>query len=258
MKKLLLLFPLVLFPLQLTWAQEEQKELEVIEAELKKSTPKKRVRVVEPEANVKDESVLGLSNLSPYSEVIVIQKKFLPRTERFQLFGGGTFITNDPFFIGIGFNGRFSYSFTEAWAAEILYFALTSSEREVIGELKDKQGVNTTAFVTVKEYIGADIQWTPIVGKMSWFNNRIVPFDLYFSIGGGQTTTKDGQSSPTLHLGTGQIFAIDKSLAFRWDFSWNFFSAKSSAASSTGTSQSFNALFLTAGISFFFPEAKYR
>jgi outer membrane beta-barrel protein len=133
---------------------------------------------------------------------------------------------------------------------------LTTAERQVTTDLGNKD-VQTKSFVTPKSYIGADFKWVPIYGKMAWRNRKITPFDLYFSIGGGTTSTNQGTSEPTFHLGTGQIFALSKSTAFRWDFSWHAFQSKAGSGT-TQSSSNFNNLFITVGMSFFFPEATYR
>jgi hypothetical protein len=85
-----------------------------------------------------------------------------------------------------------------------------------------------------------------------------LPFDLYFSAGYGSTGTSSNESSGTIHLATGQVFAITKSTAFRWDFSWNFFSTSVTDSNQSTSTSSFNNLFLNVGMSWFFPEAKYR
>ena len=113
-------------------------------------------------------------------------------------------------------------------------------------------------------YLGLDAVWTPIYGKMSLFNRRIVPFDMYFSLGAGQTglTNAKVSSATSFHVGTGQIFAMSKGIGLRWDLSWNFYNATpqpSTGVTSTPPGESqFNNLLLTIGASFFFPEAKYR
>src|SRR5690606_16796703 len=103
----------------------------------------------------------------------------------------------------------------------------------------------------------------------AYFNEKIIPFDLYFSVGVGMTTPKIGNSvagsagtgedAMTFKFGTGQIFAITKWMAFRWDLSWHFFNATSTITQNNGTTNSeelHNNLFLNFGLSFFFPEAK--
>jgi outer membrane beta-barrel protein len=126
------------------------------------------------------------------------------------------------------------------------------------------QGIKTASLLFPKGYSGIDVVYVPIYGKISWLDRRIVPFDLYFSAGLGKTLTNyDGQVSSTFHLATGQIFAINKSWAFRWDFSLNNYIAKGRAITNDNTigeevSQAVNDLYLNIGISWFFPGAKYR
>lgn len=213
---------------------------------------------------VKDLS--DLAKLSPFDDVAVIQRRFLPKTGRFELFAGGSGVLNDAFFLGLGAVARGGYYFRERWGIEALVMMLSTSEKTITTDLRKDRGVLTESLITVKSYYGVDVKWSPIYGKMAYHNRGITPFDLYFSLGGGFTGTNQGGSEPTLHVGTGQIFALSKSMAVRWDFSWNFFSGdtKVTTRSATGVastkteSSMYNNLFLTVGMSFFFPEATYR
>ncbi len=233
-------------------------DLNVIEMELEKSVPQPEAPAptIYQDASERDNAISdfsGLGSLAPFKEVSVIQKKFLPKTERFQLFGGLTMVTNDPFFLTVGLAGKASYFLNESWGVEFNYFGLTTSERQSTKEIRDL-GVATENLVYPKSYYGLDAMWIPIYGKISWINQRIIPFDLYFSGGYGQTQTQSGENAGTIHLATGQIFALTKATAVRWDFSWNIFSA----TDIEGNTSSFNNLFLTVGMSWFFPEATYR
>ena len=80
---------------------------------------------------------------------------------------------------------------------------------------------------------------------------------MYFAGGLGQTGLQGAETSSAVgfHVGTGQIFAMSKSVGLRWDLSFNFFNA---VAKSSGAQSQFNTALLTIGASFFFPEAKYR
>lgn len=225
--------------------------------------PAPRPQTVE-QRKAEDERIKNLTELNrlaPFSEVSVIQKKYLPKTERFQLFGGLSMITNSPWFMNLGGKVSIGYYFTEAFGLELSGMFLTNSEREVAKEIHEQHQLEPDKFVNTKAHYGVDIVWSPIYGKISFLNERIVPFDMYFTGGFGMSDTNAQEKTvPTFHLATGQIFALSKSLAFRWDFSWNFFQATpvsvgSSPASEKGT---YNDLILTAGVSFFFPEAKYR
>lgn len=233
---------------------EEDDDLSSIENELSKSAPKKVVPRIDKYGDDKSSAEVNLYNLSPFQEVAVIQKRYLPKTGRFELHGGLTTITNDSFYLSGGGEARIAYYFREAHGVEFLYFKFGTTERQITTDLRDINAVATTSLIRPNSYIGLDYKWTPMYGKLTLFNQRLVPFDLYFSFGVGGTGTSASSAAPTVHLGTGQLFALSKKTAFRWDFSWNFFADKGIS----GTYQSFNNLFLSAGVSFFYPEAKYR
>lgn len=201
--------------------------------------------------------VSDLSKLQSFNDVAVIQKRFLPKTSRWEFFLAPTLNLNDAFFINIGATARFGYYFRERYGIEGIAVFLSSSKRQVIDDLHDKRGVDTQSFITPTGYCGADFKWTPIYGKMTWANRKITPFDLYFSWGLGLTNTNQSGSEPTLHAGTGQIFALSKSGAVRWDFSWFMFTAASSVDPS-GTRSLYHNLLFSIGWSWFFPEATYR
>lgn len=207
-------------------------------------------------------NLTDLNKLAPFSDISVIQKKYLPKTGRFQLFAAGGLTTNSPWFLNLGARLNFGYNFSESFGLELTGLFLTNSELDSAKNIRQNNNLQPDKFVVTKSHIGLDLVWAPIYGKMSTLDNKIIPFDMYFSIGGGtsNTTAQEG-NVPTYHLGTGQIFAISKSTAFRWDYSWNFYQATPTqdAASTTAPSKgSYNDLILTLGMSFFFPEASYR
>ncbi|OQW47214.1 MAG: hypothetical protein A4S09_15580 [Proteobacteria bacterium SG_bin7] len=257
-------FFLVSVSTSVVFAQPEDEEnIGEVESLLDKEGEKETEEVAPPS---KDEtlpdSIANLKNLQPFSDVAVIQRKFLPKTKRFELYGGIGAIVNNAFFMNFGPGVRFGYHVTENLGIEGVFMYLTTSNRDVTNDLLDKRGVRTDGLVAPDIYTGANVVWTPVYGKMSLFENRIVPFDMYFSAGGGMTTTNKKETSPTIEIGTGQRFALSKKMAFRWDFTWNFYSANyvpsSTTAGGTATKGSFDNLFLSLGISFFFPEASYR
>lgn len=243
-------------------AKKDGDDLDVIELELDKSAPAKPKEAPAAVEDVPDNKPLtdfkGLGTLSPFKEVSIIQKRFMPKTGRFQLFGGISLVTNDPFFNTFGGVAKIAYFLNETWGIEFNYFALTTSERQSTKELQDNNNVKTESLAYPKSYFGVDLMYVPIYGKMTWFNERILPFDLYFSAGYGSTATSTNENAGTVHLATGQMFALTKSLAFRWDFSWNFYNASTVDQNNVKTTNSFNNLFLTVGMSWFFPEASYR
>lgn len=232
-------------------------------------TTKKKVIESEPETEVAEESkaekvenLTDLNKLAPFREISVIQKKYLAKTERFQIFAGLGMTTNSPWFLNLGTKVAFAYHLTESFGVELTGTFLSNTEREVAKEIRENNNLEPEKFVNTKSYLGADLMWVPIYGKISYLNNRIVPFDMYFALGGGTSNTNSQEGNvPTFHVGTGQIFALSKSMAFRWDYSWTIYQATPIAGTTAGAApskNSYNDLILTAGLSFFFPEANYR
>lgn len=220
------------------------------------------------------EEIEDLKRLETFSNIAVIQKRYLPKTKRFEFYAAGGTNLNDAFFVGNGLNARLGYNFTEKWGIEGMYTYIQNSNRDVTNTLLQK-GVTTEGSVSTDSYYGVDIKWTPIYGKYAYFNEKIIPFDLYFSFGVGKTDPRIAASSTggnissvtspyTIKVGTGQIFAITKWMAFRWDMSFHMIQAKTETRDATtnalvsqGNSMN-NNLFLNVGLSFFFPEANYR
>jgi outer membrane beta-barrel protein len=232
-------------------------ELNNIENELERSAPRIGPRRrSEPQSSNSDSQsdFSGLGQLAPFSEISVLQKKYLPKTNRFQAYAGTGLITNDAFFNTLAGSLKFGYFFVENMGIEASYVALTTSEAKSNKELKEIQGVTTENLVYPKSYMGLDFMWVPIYGKVTYYNQRILNFDMYFTFGMGNTEIQNSLTASTFHVGTGQIFALSKAFSLRWDFSWSFFDAKQVDLSTSTV----NNLLLTAGVSFFFPEAKYR
>lgn len=195
-----------------------------------------------------------LGRLAPFREISVIQKRFLPKTGRFQFFAGASLVTNQPWFLQGGLNLRLGYNFLETLGIELSHSAMGNSERQVTKEAYEEHGIKADVIAYAKSFSGVLLQWSPIYGKMSWFNSRIIPFDLYFNLGGGPVAVSGGSNTTGLQAGTGQVFAISKAMAFRWDFSLLTYEINSNLEKNTRR----NDLLITAGISVFWPEASYR
>lgn len=208
--------------------------------------------------NDEPETLAELVSLSALKDIAVIQKRFQPKTKRFEFFGGLNGILNDKFFSTFGASGRVGYALSERFAIEAIGILFTTTEKQVTSDLRDRRGVFTRSFVTPLSFYGLDFKWTPIYGKMGFVTENITPFDMYFSSGLGMTGTNQDESVPTFHIGTGQAFALSKGMSFRWDLSWIFYSATSRVSAASQTESTYNNLFITIGMSFLFPEASYR
>lgn len=212
--------------------------------------------------NSKIKSLTDLNKLAPFSDISVIQKKFLPKTGRFQFYTAGGLTTNSPWFLNLGIKANLGYHFSESFGVEASGMFMSSSEGQSAKEIRSNNNLQPDKFVITKYSMMIDLMWSPIYGKVSTLENEIIPFDMYFSFGGGSLGTNSQEKTvPAFHLGTGQIFAWSKSMAFRWDYSWSFYQATPVAdliSTITPSKSSYNDLIFTAGVSFFFPEASSR
>ena len=199
--------------------------------------------------------VSDLSNLEPFSDVAVIQRKYLPTSGRVEISGSGMAGLNNAFFTNLGAALRASYYFTSEVSLELSYYALSATEKQVTKDLKDLT-VRTESLVTPKSYFGVAARWTPIYGKMALLGTDIKQFEMFFSAGLGSTETANG-SAATVHVGTGQNYAINKGLAFRWDAAINYYQPEVVLTSTTEKQNQFD-IFIGLGLSFYFPEATYR
>jgi outer membrane beta-barrel protein len=204
--------------------------------------------------------------------VAVIQKRYLPKTERWETNINAATNINDSFFSAYGLGGGLTYNFNEKFGAELLVKWFSVSNSRASDQLLEK-GVVTNGMVVTELFYGLDFRWTPIYGKYSYFDKKIIPFDHYFSLGIGQSQLDAGSSGAgnikvealddpiTLRVAMGEVFALTKWMAFRWDIAWHFMkpSVRTTDGSTVTESDDVqNNLFLNVGLSFYFPEAKYR
>ncbi len=265
MIKKITIFALIAFSMS-SYAQEstELDQENLYEKELKTTSPSLLNQEIQesdretPRENLK--SLVELQKLAPFEDVAVIQKRFLPKTERFEFFPNIGFIANNAFFLSSYFQGRFGYAFSEKWAIEAIAAIFTDSKYKVTKDIEGKQ-VKTENLIIPESYYGLDIRWTPFYGKMGFFTDSIIPFDMYFSLGAGVTGTNEDTNPFTIHAGTGQIYAIKKWMAFRWDLSMYYYTSETQVGIQTGQPKredTFTDIQISIGMSFFFPEASYR
>lgn len=258
--------------ISLPWAKaaEDDFDLDAIEAEMgrrgeqqaEQSKPEVSDKSVE---EVKSLTFQDLPRLSAFSDISVIQKRFMPKTNRFQVYGGLDFLTNNPFFDSYGFNGRFSFFFTETMGLEIGFWRHDVTPKTVTLDLYSKYKITTKTMLSNLGYVGASFLYAPFYGKMTFLDKIIIPYDLYFSVGAGTSETSYiDKTAPSIHLGTGEIFSITKSFAWRWDLSYVTYTARVPDVTTTGDlvdsgkKQAVSDLYLGIGLTLLFPGASYR
>lgn len=207
------------------------------------------------------EEVENLRELEKFEDIAVIQKKYLDKSGRFELWGAASLALNSQFYDFVGLNLALTYHFNESWGVEVEGLLLTDLEKNLTASLEEDQNIVTRSIIVPSYYVGAHLRWSPIYGKISLREQTINPFEMYFTLGGGLSGTDDGQSVMTVHAGTGQIYPITKNTTFRWALSYNFFQANARGdlqGSVSGAKVNTGFLYLSAGVSVFFPFSKTR
>ncbi len=216
---------------------------------------------VEPETqteNVANGSE-DLESLELYSDIVVIQKKFFEKTSRWELSTSGLVSLNNQFFTSVGFKGTLGYHFSERWALEGQAWYLAQIQRDITKDLEDQYQISTSDIVTPQGYLGLNLVWTPIYGKLSLQEKSVNPFELFFTFGAGMILTDDDQTAPALNLSFGQIHPLTKNSTLRWEIGGNIFSAKGKAGLAGGQAGKeviSEIFYVSVGASFFFPEIK--
>lgn len=193
--------------------------------------------------------------IESFEDLAIIHPRFQPKSKRFQFSLGGNTILNDPWFNQFGLSLRSSFHFNEFFGFEIAANSYSGSSTTHAKDLASQLGVLTASLVQPKSYLGAHLIFTPLYGKMSLFNQRIIPFDIFVTIGAGTTSLEGARAAgaSTYHLGAGQLFAISRHSAFRWDIAVNMFTAQSRLQLKTTSTQN---VAMTFSYSYFLPEVR--
>ena len=206
--------------------------------------------------------VESLRELEKFDDIAVIQKKYLDKSDRFEASVGGSFALNSQFYNFLGLNVVLNYHINETFGIELEGLSLTDSQKNITASLDKKQHIVTKSIVVPKSYLGAHIRWSPIYGKISLRERTINPFEMYFTFGGGISSTDDGQSGAlTVHIGMGQFYPMTKNTTFKWSLGYNFFRAGARDdihGSVGGETVNTGFLYFSTGISVFLPFSKSR
>jgi len=196
----------------------------------------------------------GVQSESSYADFAIIQRNYMPKSERFFFSLGASLLPTDVYFRTFGLNVKLGYHFTEAWGVELFDYSLSSSARGEVDDLENKQLTSVKNLVSLKSFYGANVYFTSIYGKTSVFNSKIVPFEIYQTAGVGKVVNQKGEESSAIQVGLGEIFSLSRSSGLRADLTWAFYKTNNIQ----GQSQAANSLFLSVSYSLFFPEPVYR
>ena len=219
-----------------------------------------------------------LRQLVLFKDIVVIQRRFLPKVSRLEFHPSLRWIINDPFHYHFMGFGRLGYNFSEILGVDIFGGIVFGPNRKVTNDLR-RIGIQVSSVVSPKWTTGVGIKWSPLYGKFGGIGGSILPFDMYFSLGGGisqlETTVRQNQNMEsfrtceakaiTVNLETGQLIPVSKSMALRWSVGWflhpKAFEWGCNDGSTLGSNESpgfVQDIYFSLGLSLFFPGAKYR
>ena len=173
-------------------------------------------------------SLSDLVHLAPFSDVVVIQRRFMPKTGRMSLSSSASFILSSEFFLNPGLEAHLSYHFLEKHGVELSGYYVLSFRRAVTSHFQAIELRADEVNPITNGFVGLTYKWMPVYGKITYYNKQILSFDTFLSLGGGMSTLSVRNSEgkivwePTLVAGIGQVFAITRDLGFRWDLRYHF------------------------------------
>ena len=205
-----------------------------------------------------------LYNLSPTSNIVVLQRRYLPRTGRLDLSPSITLILNSEFLIYTGAGGHIGFYFLEKHGFELRGFYSVYTERSVVSHLR-KLNFGTLAGGRTIASVNLIYKWIPIYGKMSWFNGKIIPFEMYLMAGGGSSYADICVINPQNNkcerrinewkistlVGAGQSYAVTRNTAVYWDISHQYYGGFIREPHHSD-------IVLQLGVSFFIPHLEVR
>lgn len=236
---------------------QENSEIQFTELELEKNIPKGNIAPTIAPVYKKQQDVVNLEPLqekeSESDQIVVIQKNYMPKTDRFSLNLGFTLFPSDVFFRTFGTQVRGSYYLNEKWGVELNAIVLTSAKTSELSDLENKQSIAVSNLATLKNYIGAQAYFSSMYGKYAFNDRKIYPFEIYQTAGVGRMQT-DKSSSSALTFGVGQMISLSRDSALRLDLNLMLYQTETV----TGSKQNQSSFLINFGYSAFFPSVGRR
>ncbi len=209
---------------------------------------------------LKTKSISDLVHLSPFSDVVVLQRRFMPKTGRISLSSSTSFILSSEFFLNPGLELHFAYHFLEKHGIELSGYYVLSFRRGVTGDFKTIELRADEVNPITNGFLGLTYKWMPVYGKIALYDRQILAFDTFLNIGGGMSTLSIKNSrnqivwEPTFVAGIGQVFAITRDLGLRWDLRWHL----TFRLTNDPTSGFLSDFPFSIGLTYYYPSAGVR
>lgn len=202
----------------------------------------------------------GRQDVAAADKVKAVQRKHFLKKQRFELTPTFAISLNDAFYtkVGGGLTGTYHLTDSLGLAAHYTHFGIVQTDNVRIAKRELRSLLLSSK---LNWNAGMDLVWTPIYGKLAWFNS-IVHYDFFLLTGLGvahsQTSgppVNDGLH-PAVDLGIGQRFAFSDWMAFDFWVKGLFYADR---PQDRQISEIQKVLTLNVGLSFWLPTSfSYR
>lgn len=199
-------------------------------------------------SNSKFEAIEKVNKLTPFEDIVVIQRKYFRKTLRAELSVFGGLLLSSPLYINTITGAALSFYFLEKHGLEFRSLYSFGFERGISRDLKNNLRFSSKHLVDqTKSALILSYKFIPIYGKMSWMLGKIIPFESYVTVGAGAVQAICAESSPSgggigkcklstgaidgasskwdiaLSLGAGQSYVINKNFSVKIDLNWIYY-----------------------------------
>ncbi len=216
----------------------------------------------------------NLNRLSAFEDIVVIQRRFLQKTGRFEISPSVSIFFSSEFFFKLGLGGSVGFYFLEKHGLELKGFYLFQVNREVAFDIYENLRISAASKgASTIGFAGLLYKWTPVYGKMAWWNKKIIPFDFSIIVGGGMSQVQQCRSvnvatgvscaateswfEPTLVLGFGQSYSLSRNLAFKVDIGFHYYGSLL-FSQNIPSNQHYWDTYMKLAVSFYFPQKVVR
>lgn len=128
----------------------------------------------------------------------------------------------DAFYVGVYAKVSYVYHFTDRFAWQVGRGAYGLAARTSLrGELERNFGVQPTANDEVQFFVGSDVLWKPLYGKLAVMNRAVVHGEVHLLGGASLFRFSNSGFRPGLAIGGGGRLFVNRYVSFRLDVTHN-------------------------------------
>ena len=167
----------------------------------------------------------------------IVQKRMTDRTHRWEFSSDYLYTSRGNSYLNSTSTGlSVAYHLNPRWSFGAKYYhffnELTQEGRGLLTEAQKVKKINPniqTALIPElnwpKDSVLASLSYYPIYGKVNLFNQGVVHFDIYGTLGAGQITLRQGDST-TYFTGVGIGFWLSQHLTSRLEYNYQAYNAQ--------------------------------